>query len=634
MLHNPFGEIPLLSAAVLLGLAALWLCSVLVGLWASRAQRRWPVRIGIAISLVIFLAGWLYVSPLTRFLGDGIYSLFYPANRYYFAPGTAYAACAVILAASNVVGVAGIWVSLGRPHWFFRAPAITAIPTLLLLVRAYEPCFVFLVQSVVTVVPLVIVRKIRGWEPFGRPNTLPARRVGYARFQFGILDLLALTLVAATLLGVAVSTPEEIVVYRERSCFTIIEPSPPSQLLMGGLGVVLGLIALLAAWVTLSRGAMWLRVMGFLLAWPGLLCMLYLALWREAIGRRFRAMPRSAAAGTDSDFAAPPRRAFGGVSLILLLLLTLAPFGVIYYHLASPPPIPQVAIPKPNGYDDLLVAADTLQKTFRDQGTILPALWNEASPAEVIVFRVSNRRIWHTTLQEVHSALDRASQVPLRYRAIEYGRYESLDDLASALRIEGKAAASEGRIPDAIHCFADIVRLGRAASRGGLLIDWLAESGIERAGIEQFHNLTRTLDAAQCRMASRALAAEDTDREPFEDVWQRERVWGARALGWSGRLYMLIGQDRQRMRQICETSSKYARAELRIAMTELAIQAYSLDHGAPPNRLSQLVPNYLPAMLVDPLTDQPPVYELNEQEYVVFSPEIKVGWAAPPQSDR
>ena len=118
MLRNLFGEIPALSAVVLLGLAALWLCSVLVGLWASRAQRRWPARIGIAASLVIFLAAWLYVSPLTRFLEDAIYSLCYPANRHYFASETAYAACAVILAASNVVGIVSVWASLGRPHWF------------------------------------------------------------------------------------------------------------------------------------------------------------------------------------------------------------------------------------------------------------------------------------------------------------------------------------------------------------------------------------------------------------------------------------------------------------------------------------------------------------------------------------
>jgi hypothetical protein len=633
MLPTPFGEIRLLWAAVLLALGAIWLFAVLIGLRASRVQRRWPARIGISVSLVIFLAGWLSVSPLSRFLADAIYGLLYPANRHYFAKETGYAACAVILAASNVVGIAGIWASLGRPHWFLRVLPIVAIPPLLLLVRAYEPCFVFLVQSVVTVVPLVIARNVRGWGPFGSPNTWPARRVGYGTFQFGILDLMGLTLVIATVLGVAVSAPEEIVVHEPRRCFSIIWPTPPSHVLMGTLGTVLGLVVLLGAWVTLSRGASWLRLMGFSLAWPSLLCMLWLGLWREATGRHFRAPWASAATHFNRDFASPLRCALARVALVLLSLLILVPLGGVYYHLAFPPRIPDVALPEPNGYDDLLAASMTLEKRLRDQGTSLPALWKEPSE-QVIAFRASNRSIWNAALQEVHAAIQRPSQVPLHYRAIEYGRHESMDDLASALRIEGKAAASEGRFPDAIRCFTDIIRLGRAAGRGGLVIDWLADSSIQRIGIEQFHHLARTLDAAQCRIAIRALAAEDKEREPFEDVWARERVWGARSLGWSGRLYMLIGRDRQRRRHLWGTTPKYAPAELRIAMAELAVQAYARDHGALPNQLSQLVPEYLPAVPVDPLTDRPPVYELNEQGYVLYSPEIEIGWAAPPQSDQ
>jgi hypothetical protein len=213
-----------------------------------------------------------------------------------------------------------------------------------------------------------------------------------------------------------------------------------------------------------------------------------------------------------------------------------------------------------------------------------------------------------------------------------------MDELAAALKIEGKAAASEGRIPDAIQCFTDIIRLGHAAGWGGLSIDWLADCSIERVGIEQFHCLAKSLDAAKCRAAIRALAAEDKDREPFEHVWQRERVWAARALGWSGRLCMLIDrlmrQDEQWARQVCEAVSKETRAELRIAMTELAVQAYSLDHGRLPDRLSQLSRDYLSTMPVDPLTDQPPVYELNKQGYVLYSPKIEVGWAAAPPSNR
>jgi hypothetical protein len=69
-------------------------------------------------------------------------------------------------------------------------------------------------------------------------------------------------------------------------------------------------------------------------------------------------------------------------------------------------------------------------------------------------------------------------------------------------------------------------------------------------------------------------------------------------------------------------------------MTEVAVHAYSLDHGALPDRLSQLVPDYLSAIPVDPLTDQPPVYELNKQGYVLYSPQIEAGWAAAPRSVR
>jgi hypothetical protein len=189
-------------------------------------------------------------------------------------------------------------------------------------------------------------------------------------------------------------------------------------------------------------------------------------------------------------------------------------------------------------------------------------------------------------------------------------------------------------MPDAIHYFTNIIRLGRAAGRGGLLIDRLADCALGGFGIEQFHNLTRSLDAAQCRMAIKALAAEDKDREPFDDVWQREQVWVARALGWSGRLYVFIEQDRESMRPFCERVSKRVRAELRIAMTELAVQAYWREHDALPDRLSQLVPDYLPAVPVDPLTDQPPAYEVNEQGFLLYSPELKVSWAAPPRSDQ
>ena len=44
-------------------------------------------------------------------------------------------------------------------------------------------------------------------------------------------------------------------------------------------------------------------------------------------------------------------------------------------------------------------------------------------------------------------------------------------------------------------------------------------------------------------------------------------------------------------------------AELRLAGTALAIRLYTLDHGERPANLSLLVPDYLPAVPLDPLAD-------------------------------
>ncbi len=106
---------------------------------------------------------------------------------------------------------------------------------------------------------------------------------------------------------------------------------------------MLGLVVLLAAWVTLSRRGPWLRFMGMLVAWPGLFCMLWLGLWREAAGRHFRALPALIVAAFDRDSFSPLRRALGRAGLILFSLLVFVPLGVVYYHLAFPPPIPNVA---------------------------------------------------------------------------------------------------------------------------------------------------------------------------------------------------------------------------------------------------------------------------------------------------
>ena len=44
---------------------------------------------------------------------------------------------------------------------------------------------------------------------------------------------------------------------------------------------------------------------------------------------------------------------------------------------------------------------------------------------------------------------------------------------------------------------------------------------------------------------------------------------------------------------------------LRMLIIKLALRAYELDHGALPQSLSQLVPDYLPTVPIDPFSDKP-----------------------------
>jgi len=64
----------------------------------------------------------------------------------------------------------------------------------------------------------------------------------------------------------------------------------------------------------------------------------------------------------------------------------------------------------------------------------------------------------------------------------------------------------------------------------------------------------------------------------------------------------------------CVLASFEGVAQIRLARAALAIRAWQLDHGGDvPDRLEQLVPNYLPAVPIDPLDGEPLRFSLKRQ---------------------
>jgi hypothetical protein len=60
-------------------------------------------------------------------------------------------------------------------------------------------------------------------------------------------------------------------------------------------------------------------------------------------------------------------------------------------------------------------------------------------------------------------------------------------------------------------------------------------------------------------------------------------------------------------------------AETRLLIADAALQAYSLEHGRPPETLQQLVPEYLEEPPMDPFSSTPVKYLRDGSRYTVYS---------------
>lgn len=473
------------------------------------------------------------------------------------------------LATSSALGLVTVWAGLGRPHWFLRIAVVGAVLSLGLIIPAHELVVVFFIQSVVVIVPLMFARHLR-------------TRTGGARLipQYTLLDLLLVTVVVAVILTVAVNMSTD----AHGRCgilffdiFGFGGPSPPAPWLIYGLPGVFGISTLVAAWVALGGSRLRWRLLVLCVSpwsWP-------MAAWL--------ALHRA------KGYAA-------GVAVVVLSLAILLPPTAVYYRLLTPPPIPKTTLPDPNGYVELVRAAKQLENvTVPDVDT--------ATPAQLRSFDAKYRELLETS----HLALDWECQVPLEYTFEEplFDDVVAIRQLMRAYIAQGKSAELDGRTDDAVRSYLDTIRLGRATSRGGLLVNWLVGCALEGMGVDALHGLRGSLTPEQCRHLIGTLQMFDANRQCLDEIWYRDEVWTCHVYGWPAHLLntleKLLGH-----KDPCWAATKNVqernRAKMRILICELALRTYYLQHGALPERLADLVPDVLPAVPEDPFSGRPLVY--------------------------
>lgn len=288
---------------------------------------------------------------------------------------------------------------------------------------------------------------------------------------------------------------------------------------------------------------------------------------------------------------------------IALLLGTLIAIAVgISLFLPAKPPAKLKPLPNPNGYDALIRAARLTTRSVNDNRKL-----DQAELAAVVEANSNALRLASLALQQ-------ESRVPIQFTSAYMSAH--LEDLASLKRLalawsaEGRLAELENRPADAAHDYLETIRLGIESARGGVLIDSLVAIAIEAIGTANLRALVSQLDEQTCRNAASTLEELDAGRVPWQEILDQERDWGGRTFpGWRERIAALFSQ-KSTAAAIKKAESKFAaqQSSLRRLTVQLAARAYQLKKGTAPTSISALVPDYLKAIPIDPVTGTNMVY--------------------------
>jgi len=253
-------------------------------------------------------------------------------------------------------------------------------------------------------------------------------------------------------------------------------------------------------------------------------------------------------------------------------------------------------MPNPNGYDDLVKAAGMIKPS--GPAVKLPTTEDLAKTV------AANAE----ALQLARKGLARQCRVPLDTTvSTDWNHTEALSGfqaLEVEFAMEGKLCQTENRFADAAQSYLAITRLGQEITRGGVVIDALVGSAVERSGLRGLEQVASSVNVEQCREVITALADADFKRESVENITHQEKLWARHKFGW--RYYMhpiVIAQARHRAAGITEASDR-----TRKLMITLAARAFEVDHGAKPKSIKDLVPSYLKTVPKDAYTSKDMTY--------------------------
>lgn len=261
----------------------------------------------------------------------------------------------------------------------------------------------------------------------------------------------------------------------------------------------------------------------------------------------------------------------------------------------QPPPesfVPKLPLyPLPNAYEMLLQAATDTQPAS--------APLRSMGRGELSAYLRQHRE----SLKLARASFRYESRVVLgtgfrfwRRHAEELAGFERLSDLFLA---EGLYAESVVQTQPAMKAYLEIMRLGQYTARGGTLIDRLAGIAIEEKGARALEGLLRKLSEENVDKALETLKNLEKERDSAAAIQKWETLLSQTLFAKTSPTANKA--DRQ---QAFASINRHA-LNMRILLLRAAARKFEFLRGKRPELLSQLMPDILNFIPLDPFTGRP-----------------------------
>lgn len=295
-----------------------------------------------------------------------------------------------------------------------------------------------------------------------------------------------------------------------------------------------------------------------------------------------------------------------------------------------------------NAYADLVAAANQVRRA------------DEFAPYQDFTIEQAAEFVaeHQTQLAAARQALARPCRVEVRFESAYYKEHspetETLRRFAHLFACEGRVAANRQDFEQVIRSSLDLLTLGNAMRRGGLVLDFLIGLMGNGAGIDLLRKQRTKFSDDQRKRLIVELLHSEAESEPLATIIARDDEWEAVTkhseteshqftpmdpdeLGMSiedqQELHSLMQASAERERNLPPEQKRqgecgmelFHQAMSRLLVTDLALRRFQEAHRVFPNRLHLLAPKFVSAVPLDPYTNAPLIYRRHGDAFELYS---------------